>query len=82
MSGTEVGLISVALIVTLIYTGLYVPVALGMVSFLGVWVLRGNVQVPISLLSLSAADSISHQIFAVVPLFPAIAIGCLLDRKT
>jgi tripartite ATP-independent transporter DctM subunit len=78
MSGTEVGMFSVVLIVALIYTGLYVPVALGMVSFLGVWVLRGNVQVPISLLSLSAADSVSHQIFAVVPLFAA--MGLLVNQ--
>ncbi len=69
MSGTEVGLLSVALILALIYAGLYVPIALGLVSFLGVWIIRENVDHPISLLALSAADSISHSTFAVVPLF-------------
>ena len=69
MSGTAVGLFSVALILVLIYSGLYIPVALGLVSFLGVWILRGNLDHPISLLALSAADSISHSTFAVVPLF-------------
>ncbi|MFQ5923780.1 MAG: TRAP transporter large permease [Anaerolineales bacterium] len=69
MSGAEVGLISVALILVLIYTGLYIPVALGLVSFLGVWIMRGNVDVPINLLALAAADSISDPTFAVVPLF-------------
>jgi tripartite ATP-independent transporter DctM subunit len=53
----------------LIYGGLYIPVALGLVSFIGVWIIRGNVDVPISLLALAAADSVSHYIFAVVPLF-------------
>jgi TRAP-type mannitol/chloroaromatic compound transport system permease large subunit len=69
MSGSEVGLLSVVLILVLIYAGLYIPVALGLVSFLGVWILRGNLDHPISLLALSAADSISHSTFAVVPLF-------------
>ena len=69
MSGFAVGLLSVALILVLIYGGLYIPVALGLVSFIGVWIIRGNVDVPISLLALAAADSVSHYIFAVVPLF-------------
>ena len=42
MGGIEVGIISVVLIVALIYLGLYIPVALGLVSFLGVWVIRDN----------------------------------------
>ena len=69
MSGFAVGLLSVALILVLIYGGLYIPVALGLVSFIGVWIIRGNVDVPINLLALAAADSVSHYFFAVVPLF-------------
>jgi tripartite ATP-independent transporter DctM subunit len=69
MSGTEVGLLSIALILVLIYSGLYIPVALGLVSFLGVWIIRGNIHIPINLLALAAADSISTPTFAVVPLF-------------
>lgn len=69
MSGADVGLLSVVLILALIYSGLYVPVALGLVSFLGVWLIRGNLDHPVSMLSLAAADSISHSTFAVVPLF-------------
>jgi tripartite ATP-independent transporter DctM subunit len=69
MTGIEVGIVSIMLIVFLIYAGLYVPVALGLVSFLGVWVLRGNLDMPISLLSLAIADTISDQVFATIPLF-------------
>ena len=36
MTGMEVGLISVALILILIYSGMYVPIALGLVSFFSV----------------------------------------------
>jgi tripartite ATP-independent transporter DctM subunit len=69
MTEIEVGLISVGLILVLIYSGLYIPVALGLVSFLGVWLLRGDIEVPIYLLSLAAADTIAEPTFAVVPLF-------------
>ncbi|NQU59128.1 MAG: TRAP transporter large permease [Rhodospirillales bacterium] len=69
MTGIEVGIASIFLIVLLIYLGLYVPVALGLVSFIGVWILRGNIDMPISLLSLSVADTVSNQVFATVPLF-------------
>ncbi len=69
MTEIEVGLISVGLILVLIYSGLYIPVALGLVSFLGVWLLRGDIEVPIYLLSLAAADTIAEPTSAVVPLF-------------
>ena len=69
MTPFEIGIASVVLIVVLIYSGLYVPVSLGLVSFLGVWIIRDDVQVAIDMLALAAADTISHQVFATVPLF-------------
>lgn len=69
MTPFEIGIVSVILIVLLIYSGLYVPVSLGLVSFLGVWIIRGDVQVAIDMLALAAADTIAHQVFATVPLF-------------
>jgi len=69
MSPIEIGIASVALIVVLIYAGLYIPVALGLVSFLGVWIMRGDIQLPINLLAIATADTVSHQVFATVPLF-------------
>jgi len=69
MTGVEVGIASVVLIVLLIYTGLYITVALGLVSFLGVWIIRGDVELPINLLSLAVADTVSDQVFATIPLF-------------
>jgi tripartite ATP-independent transporter DctM subunit len=65
----EIGISSVVLIVVLIYAGLYIPVALGLVSFLGVWIMRGDIQLPINLLAIATADTVSHQVFATVPLF-------------
>lgn len=69
MTGVEVGIASVILIVLLIYTGLYITVALGLVSFVGVWILRGDIEIAMSLLSLSVAGTVSHEVFATVPLF-------------
>lgn len=69
MTGVEIGIASVILIVLLIYAGLYITVALGLVSFVGVWILRGDVEIAMSLLSLSVAGTVSHEVFATVPLF-------------
>jgi len=69
MGGIEVGIISVVLIVSLIYLGLYIPVALALVSFLGVWVIRDNPNIAVALLSESIGDTISELVFASVPLF-------------
>ena len=78
MTSIEIGLASVVLIVLLIYAGLYITVALGLVSFLGVWIMRGDIQLPINLLTLAAADTVSHQVFATVPLFAL--MGLLVSR--
>ena len=69
MGGIEVGIASVAVIVFLIYMGLYIPVALGLVSFMGVWRIRGNPDIAVALLSESIADTVSELVFASVPLF-------------
>jgi tripartite ATP-independent transporter DctM subunit len=65
----EVGLISVIAILVLIYAGMYVPVALGLVSFVSVWFLRGSTDAPIYLVTLAASNSLEDYIFGVVPLF-------------
>ena len=79
MGGIEFGITSVVLIVALIYMGLYIPVALGLVSFLGVWVIRGNFDIAVALLSESIADTVSELVFASVPLF---ALMGLIVSKT
>ncbi|MDH5748865.1 MAG: TRAP transporter large permease [Rhodospirillales bacterium] len=78
MSGVEVGIASIILIVALIYAGLYIPVALGLVSFIGVWIIRDNVDIAVSLLSLSVADTVSHYVFATIPLFAL--MGLLVSK--
>jgi len=69
VTGIEVGLLSVLAILILIYAGLYVPVALGLVSFVAVWLLRGSLEAPVYLVTLAASNSLEDYVFGVIPLF-------------
>ncbi len=69
MTGLEIGLISVVIILVLIYAGMYVPVALGLVSFVSVWYLRGSMEAPVYLLTLAASSGLEQYHYGVIPLF-------------
>ncbi|MGO4830944.1 TRAP transporter large permease subunit, partial [Rhizobiaceae sp. 2RAB30] len=69
MNGIEIALLSIAAMLILIYSGLHVAIALILLSFLGVWLLRGNFDIASNMLVLAFKDSISDYIFGVVPLF-------------
>ena len=69
MTGLEIGLLSVVVILVLIYSGMYVPVALGLVSFISVWYLRDSTEASIYLLTLAASDGLEEYHFGVIPLF-------------
>lgn len=69
MSDLQIGLLSIAGILLLIYAGMHVAIALTLLSFLGVWFIRGKWIIASKMLALAAADSISNYIFGVVPLF-------------
>jgi tripartite ATP-independent transporter DctM subunit len=74
MLGVEVGIASVVVILLLIYTGIHVAVALGLVSFVGVWLIRDSMDVAISLLTAATQDTIEHAVFANIPLFALMGI--------
>ena len=78
MTGFEIGLFSVLAILILIYSGMYVPVALGLVSFVSVWLLRGTLEAPVYLLTLAASNSLEDYIFGVIPLF--VLMGLLVSQ--
>lgn len=77
MDPTFIGLLSVVLMLVLIYAGLYVGVALTVLSFLGVWLIRGDVNIAANLLALAANDAIADYIFGVIPLF--VLMGLLVS---
>ena len=67
--GLAVAIVSVFLMALLIYLGMHIGVVLTTLSFVGVWIIRGNFDIACNLLSLAVADSISDYNFAVIPLF-------------
>jgi C4-dicarboxylate transporter, DctM subunit len=69
MSGVDIGLLSILVILVLIYTGMHVPIAFCLVSLLGVWAIKGSFEQSSKLLALAAADSVSSYDFGVIPLF-------------
>ena len=66
---TLIGLVSVAIMLVLIYAGMHVGIALSLLSFVGVWMIRGDATVAANLLALAATDAIADYVFGVVPLF-------------
>ena len=69
LSPLEIGIVSVIAIIVLIYLGLYIPIALALVSFVGIWLIRDNVELAINLLKIAIGDSVTEYAFATVPLF-------------
>jgi tripartite ATP-independent transporter DctM subunit len=69
MTGLEVGLVSVVAMLLLIYLGMYVPVVLALISFAGVWAIKGNVNIAVNLLWLTSARTVMDFLFGVIPLF-------------
>jgi len=69
MTPIEIGLLSVIAIVFLIYAGVYIPIALGMVSIISIWLLRDNFTLSLNLLKVAVGDSSMVYSFATIPLF-------------
>ncbi|MCC0038773.1 MAG: TRAP transporter large permease [Brucellaceae bacterium] len=77
MSGVEIAFASIGLMLILIYAGMHVAIALTLLSFLGVWILRDNFNVASNMLVLAFKDAISDYLFGVVPLF--VLMGLLVS---
>ena len=77
MTSVTVGIASVVAIVIAIYSGVHIAIALGMISFVGVVILKGA-GISFSLLALAIANSVSEETFATVPLF--VMMGLVVSR--
>ena len=69
MSSLEIGLATLGAMVVLVYAGLWVPIALMLCSYVGVWLIKGSPLLAGKLLALAASETISSYFFGVVPLF-------------
>jgi tripartite ATP-independent transporter DctM subunit len=69
MTPFETAALSVVAMLVLLLAGVYVGVVLTVVSYIGVWIIKGDPVVANNLLLLAVADSISSYVFGVIPLF-------------
>lgn len=69
MTPFEIGLLALGGMGVFVLGGMYVPIALILISFLGVWAIKGSPILATKMLGLAANDAIASYFFGVVPLF-------------
>ena len=77
MTATQIGVVSIVVMLYLIYTGMHVPVAFCLVSLIGVWAIKGSFEQASTLLALATADAVSTYDYGVIPLF--VLMGLLVS---
>lgn len=78
MSPVEIGSLSVLAIVVLVYMGVYIPIALGLVSFVSIWLISGKSILAFNFLKIAVGDGVAEYEFATIPLFTV--MGLLVSR--
>ena len=78
MSPVEIGALSVVAIIALVYLGLYIPIALGLVSFVSIWIISGKSILSFNFLKIAVSDGVTEYPFATIPLFTV--MGLLVSR--
>ena len=73
----QIGMVSIAFMLLLIFSGAHIAVALIILSFLGIWLIRDNPTVAVRSLALAADGAINRYLFGVVPLF--VLMGLIVD---
>ena len=69
MEAFEIALSSVLMMLLLIYLGMHIAVTLALMSFVGAWIITGNVTIAFNLLQIAATNTVNDFVFAVIPLF-------------
>jgi C4-dicarboxylate transporter DctM subunit len=69
MSNISIGLVLIAVLFVLVRLGMRIAVALFVVAFVGVWVIRGNFDLSMKLMSIAAYNGVANYLFATIPLF-------------
>ncbi|MCV6824832.1 MULTISPECIES: TRAP transporter large permease [Halocynthiibacter] len=78
MDPITIGMLSVGAIVVLVYLGLYIPVALGLVSFVSIWIMSGKSILAFNFLKVAVGDGVTEYNFATIPLFTL--MGLLVSK--
>ena len=79
MTDFAIGMVSLLGMGGLVLAGLYVPIALILCSFVGVWAIKGTPLLAAKMLGLAANDAISSYFFGVVPVF--VLMGFLVSES-
>jgi len=69
LSRVELGVFAIVAMLTLVLSGMHLASALILLSFLGIWMIRGTVAVAEGGLAIATTGSINSYAFAVIPLF-------------
>lgn len=69
MSDIEIGVYSIVGVLVLVYIGMHVGIALSLISYVGVWIIREDATIAGKLLAAAAAESLRRFEFGVIPLF-------------
>ena len=77
LSNLQVGLLSILCMLVFIYCGMHIGVALIVLGFLGIWLIRGDPGLGIRTLSRSSSEYLNSYFFGVVPLF--VLMGLLVS---
>jgi tripartite ATP-independent transporter DctM subunit len=77
MTTIELGIYSISALIVLIYAGLYVPIAILLVSFASLWLLRGDLGLSMRITGQVVTESLQNYTFGVVPLF--VLLGLLVS---
>lgn len=78
MDPLTIGMLSVGAIVFLVYLGLYIPIALGLVSFVSIWIMSGKSILAFNFLKVAVGDGVTEYNFATIPLFTL--MGLLVSK--
>ena len=79
LANAEIGALSVLCMLILIYAGMPIGLALIVLGFAGIWVIKGNTLIAERTLALAASEYLRNYFFGVVPLF--VLMGLLVSAS-
>ena len=77
MTSLAIGFCLIGLLIFLVVLGMHIAYALFSVAFLGIWLIRENLDLAFRMLELTAYSGISDYLFATIPLF--VLMGLLVS---
>jgi C4-dicarboxylate transporter, DctM subunit len=77
LSSIQVGIFAIACLLVLIYAGMPIGVAMIVLGFCGIWIIRGDPELGMRVLSRTSTEYLRNYFFGVVPLF--VLMGLLVS---